>query len=386
MNAQLPPSDAAAPLPTPDTPPAHGTTPPQPKPAGTSRQRVLWLASLLVILAIAVWQLYAVRAELERSRGDLARRLAAAEETARGAQAVARQVHDSLDSLQQRVGGIDARVGDAASQQDALQSMYQELMRARDERFLTEVEQAVGIASQQLQLAANVPAALTALLAAEARLASQNRPQLLAVRKLVARDIERLRALPTADITGMALRLETMLGIIDTLPMGFEHTPTVRPVPPKPAAAKPVAPTKGKVAPAAVSEPASAPVSGEPGFVSSLLGELWSELRQLVRIERLDRAEPPLLAPQQALYLRENLRLRLLSARLGLLQRDARSFAEDVRQSRVWVERYFDVDAAPVRNMLGDLRQMEAARLNVELPSLAETEAALRNLKFGRGN
>lgn len=384
MNEQLTSPDAAPPQPAQDSP-AAAATPRSPQTGGKGRQR-LWLASLLVVAAIAVWQVYAVRAELDRTRADIARRLVNAEESVRGAQAVVRQVHDSLDSLQQRVGGIDARVGEAASQQEALQGMYQELMRARDERFLTEVEQAVGIASQQLQLAANVPAALTALQAAEARLASQNRPQLLAVRKLVARDIERLRALPTADITGMALRLETMLGIIDNLPLGFEHAPPAKPAPSKQVAAKPSTPTKGKQLPVQASEPVAAPVPEEPGFLSSLLGELWGELRQLVRIERLDRAEPPLLAPQQALYLRENLRLRLLSARLGLLQRDARSFAEDVRQSRLWLERYYDVDAAPVRNMLGDLRQMEAARLNVELPSLAETEAALRNLKFGRGN
>lgn len=377
-------------LPTPDAAPAPPVAPRPPKPASPrpSRQRLL-VATVLAVIALAAWQVYTVRTELERTRTEFAHRLAESGEAARTAQIAARQLHESVDSLQQRVGAIDARVSDAASQQDALQSMYQELMRARDERFLTEVEQAVSIASQQLQLAGNVPAALAALESAEARLSTQSRPQLLALRKLVARDIERLRALPTADITGMALRLETMLGVIDGLPLGFEHAPQDKQAAaPKPAPAKPAAAPKGKKTPMPASVPvaASAAPDAEPGFLRSLLGELWGELRQLVRIERLDRPEPALLGPQQALYLRENLRLRLLSARLGLLQRDARTFAEDVRQSRLWLERYFDVATAPVSNMVGDLRQMEAARLNVELPSLAETEGALRNLKFGRAN
>lgn len=384
MNETLPTQDSA-----PDAASASALPPRPVKPAGVrpARQRLL-IASLLAVAALAAWQLYAVRTELEHTRAEFTRRLSDTAEAAQSAQAASRQVRDSLDGLQQRIGGIEARVTDAASQQEALQSMYQELMRARDERFVTEVEQAVGIASQQLQLAGNVPAALAALQNAEARLATQNRPQLLSVRKLVSRDIERLRAVPLADTTGIALRLETMLGVIDSLPLGFERLPQDKRPAAKPAE-KPVPVVKGKkpVAPAEASAPPAAVPSNESsGFFRGLLTELWVELRQLVRIERLDRPEPILLAPQQAAYLRENLRLRLLSARLGLLQRDARSFAEDVRQSRQWLERYFDVDAAPVANMLSDLRQMEAARFNVELPSLAETEAALRSLKFGRGN
>lgn len=380
MKDMLPPPDASMQ----DAAPPRPVQPTSPRPAA---QRLL-VATVLGVVALAGWQLYAVRTELERTRADIARRLADNGEAARAAQAVSRQVHDSLDSLQQRVGGLDARLADAASQQDALQSMYQDVMRARDERFLTEVEQAVSIAAQQLQLGGNVPAALNALESAEARLATQSRPQLLVVRKLVARDIERLRALPTADITGMALRLETMLGVIDTLPLGFEHLPIDKKAGAKPAAKPTSSAPKGKKA---VSQPvppvaASAGPAEEPGFFSSLVSELWGELHQLIRIERLDRAEPALLPPQQSAYLRENLRLRLLSARLGLLQRDARSFAQDVGQARRWLENYFDVEAAPVANMLADLRQMEAARLNVELPSLAETESALRNLKFGRSN
>lgn len=337
------------------------------------------------------WQLYDTRVELEQTRAEFARRLADGETAGREARALSKQNQDSLQALQAHVGALDAKLADSANQQEALESMYQELMRARDERFLADVEQAVSIASQQLQLAGNVPAALAALQSAEARLASQGRPQLLPVRKLLARDIDRLKALPTADVTGMALRLETMLGAIDSLPLGFEHTPPAQSAA-KPAPAKPpvkAARAGGRKVPQATSAPEAASAANateSPGFVMSMLGDLWGEVRQLVRIERLDRPDPALLSPQQAVYLRENLRLRLLSARLALLQRDGQTFSEDVRQSRIWIERYFDVSVPAVASVLNDLRQMEAARLNVELPSLAETEAALRTLKFGRAN
>jgi uroporphyrin-3 C-methyltransferase len=107
-----------------------------------------------------------------------------------------------------------------------------------------------------------------------------------------------------------------------------------------------------------------------------------SGFRELVRIERLDRPDPVLLAPTQVNYLRENIRLRLLSARLALLQRDGRVFAEDTQQARLWLERYFDMQDRNVASLVEELRQMESARLVVELPQLTETEAALRRLRL----
>ncbi len=109
-----------------------------------------------------------------------------------------------------------------------------------------------------------------------------------------------------------------------------------------------------------------------------------NDFRELVRIERLDKPDAVLLAPTQATYLRENIRLRLLTARLALLQRDGRMFAEDSQQARLWLERYFDTKDRSVASLVEELRQMESARLVVELPQLTETEAALRRLRLAR--
>jgi uroporphyrin-3 C-methyltransferase len=114
----------------------------------------------------------------------------------------------------------------------------------------------------------------------------------------------------------------------------------------------------------------------------SWLADLWHELRQLVRIERLDRPDPGLLAPREIYFLRENLRLRLLSARLALLARDGRSFASDLQQAETWLERYFDTRAAGVQEAQQQLRAL--ARLDVmrEPADLNETLSALRNFKL----
>ncbi|MEC5399584.1 uroporphyrinogen-III C-methyltransferase [Uliginosibacterium sp. H1] len=374
--------------------PVPAPNPPAPPAAARAGRANRWILPLAIIgtagLLFLAWQWIDTRQELRRTQEELARRLNEGDTVAREARTLADKSHDQLQTIQAKLGAVEARLAETQGLQSTLESVYQEFSKARDERVLADVDQAVGIAIQQLQLAGNIPAALTALQSAEARLGSVDRAQLLPLRRALARDIDRLKALPLADVTSMALQLETMLGRIDSLPLGFEHAP---PLPGRNASAPAAAPRKPAPTPRRGSKPevqsapvaaASAPLAPpEPGFLSSILSDLWTDFRHLIRIERMDRPDPALLSPSQSAYLRENLRLRLLSARLALLQRDGKVFGEDIRQVEQWLERYFDVSARPVAQMLTELRQLEGARLKVEVPTLADTESALRALKAG---
>ena len=79
------------------------------------------------------------------------------------------------------------------------------------------------VASQQLQLAGNVPSALTALQLAEAKLQRLDRPQFVPLRRALARDIDRLKAVPYVDIVGMSLKLDQGLAAVDTLPLAMDE-------------------------------------------------------------------------------------------------------------------------------------------------------------------
>src|SRR5918911_1014816 len=111
---------------------------------------------------------------------------------------------------------LDARLAEWQSQQLALEALYQELSRNRDEWQLAEIEQVLAIASQQLQLARNVRAALLALQLAEARLARADRPQFVPIRRALARDIERLKTLPVLDLPGMSMRIDTLAAQVES--------------------------------------------------------------------------------------------------------------------------------------------------------------------------
>jgi uroporphyrin-3 C-methyltransferase len=359
--------------------------------ADSPRQPAAKLAIGLAVLALLAssglgWLAWQGNQRLEATRQELSRRLADSDAAQRDAQAGTKQDRAALDALQAKVGALDARAAEMQSQQLALETMYQELSRVREDRLLSEIEQEVAIAAQQLQLAGNVEAALIALQGAEARLAKSAQAQFLPLRKLLNRDIERLKALPGADVPGIAMKLNEILEAVPNLPLAYEQrpAPTEAEKPPKPGSAessvKPPASTTTPAAPAA--EPAKA--FDWQALGEAWLADLWREVRQLVRIERIDRADPGLLSPRESLFLRENLRLRLLSARLGLLARDGSSFQSDIKQADEWLERYFDNRAPAVAAARATLKNLAKQNVMREPIELNETLAALRNFKLSR--
>lgn len=322
-----------------------------------------WAAVLLALAALGLlgWHWFDTQQRLAGLQGEVARRLAQSDAAGGETRLLAQQGQETMAGLESRLSGLEARLAESQSQQAALDALLQDMSRNRDDRLLSDVEQALGVAVQQLQLAGNVEAALVALQGADARLAEAGHARLVPLRKVLARDMERLRALPLTDVQGVGLRIESVASAVDSLPLAFEA---------KPAAADPAA--------AAPSPPAST-APAEP--VRQLLGELWRELKSLIRIERLDRPDPALLTPANAFFLRENLRLRLLAARLALLQRDGAAFRRDVQQSLAWLERYFDMGATPVRTAAATLKPLGALSLEQALPDLGDSLAALRKLK-----
>jgi len=326
--------------------------------AALRRPSVLLATVALVLLG---WQWLETRSRLSGLETELARRLAEGDASLKEGRAQTRAAQEDLQALQTKVGSLEARLAEAQGQQMALEAMTQELSRSRDERLLAEIEQAVSTAAQQLQLAGNVQVALIALQGADARLARTNQPQFIALRKLVTRDIERLRALPTADVPGIALKLETIIAQVDTMPLAFEQRPLA-------------------AAPAAK---AASPAADMPWW-QKMSADFWQEIKQLVRIERIDKADPGLLSPSQNFFLRENLKLRLINARLALLVRDGSSFREDMRQSADWLERHFDSRAKPVQSALTTVRSLGAVDVALTPPTLDETLGALRNFRLAK--
>jgi len=124
--------------------------------------------------------------------------------------------------------------------------------------------------------------------------------------------------------------------------------------------------------------------SGRCGGWDRAWRAIWEELKGLVRVERLDASDPALIAPEGRVFLRENMKLRLLHARLALLQRDEASFRGDLKAVQGSLERWFDTKQKPVASALQTLAQLNAAAVNVELPTINDSLDAARSVKLPR--
>ncbi|MGH8736853.1 MAG: uroporphyrinogen-III C-methyltransferase [Burkholderiales bacterium] len=316
--------------------------------------------AILIAIAMAALGWVDARRRIDATQTELAHRLRDIEAEARAARALAQQAQESVRETQTRVGQLDSRLGELQSQKRALESLYQDLARNRDAVQLAEIEQVLSIASQQLQLSGNVHAALLALQFADDRLARADRPQLLPIRRAIAHDIERLTAAPALDLPGLSLRIDALVEAVDGLPLAFDE----------------------RTAPA----PAGALSSqaGSEGFFARLGAQVWSELRKLVVLRKVESPAPPLLPPSQSYFLRENLRLRLLNARLSLLMRDETGYRGDLRAAQTWVKRYFDLHAKRTEDALAQLEQLSSVSLDLALPDISESLEAVRSFKAHR--
>jgi uroporphyrin-3 C-methyltransferase len=347
------------------TPPSYGSPtlppttereslPPVHKPV-ISRTLVTVLAVCALVAALGAW--LDGRRVLRDFRGEVAERLLGVDNSISATAKAEIDLAGVLKDAQGRINQLEAQLAESQSQQAALEALYRDLAPSRDEIAVSEIEQVLLVAGQQLQLAGNVPSALTALQLADIKLRQLDRPQFLPLRRALASDMEALRAVPFVDVTGLSLKLDQAMALAPTLPLAMDERL------PQAAAAK------GDVPPADV-----------PAW-RRVLGDAWAQLRDLVRIENSDRPAAALLPPPQQYFLRENVRLRLLGARIALQNHDDASFRADVAAADALLKQYFDTRTKPVQTVQATLKLLAATPATGSMPTLTRSLEAVRALR-----
>jgi len=346
---------------------------------------------------------------------EVVRRLQGAERNLADTGSQLRQATDALRDSQNRLAALEAKLSDSVAQQAQLERLYQELAQSRNDAVLAEVESTLVSASQQLQLGGNVRAALLALQEADARLDRIRLPSQSPIRRAVAADLVLLRQAEAVDVNALAAKLETISEGIDKMPLLSEpRVPSSEPrVPGKPEdrtspqVKKPIAPSSESsrersvgtsAAPSATTSVTPSDSLLNPARIAALLGlgpEGWTrrladwslvfqELGHWVRVRRIDRPDAMLLAPEQAWFVRENLKLRLAQARWALLTRNDAVLRFDLEQAVETLEHWFDRDQRLVAQAILSLGQIRSVSSNVPLPSIHQSLSAIRLVRAAR--
>jgi uroporphyrin-3 C-methyltransferase len=333
-------------------------------PAAASRRLVqVWglVAALALLLSVLLWS------RLMTLQDQLARQSADAGTNAAEARMLARQAQEQQRELAARQAVMEARLGEVALQRTQLDELMQSLSRSRDENLVVDIESAIRLAQQQAQLTGSVEPLLAALRTAEQRVQRVPQARLAPLQRALARDTARIKATPLSDTPTLLARMDELVRLADELPLA--NAVATSPAPARELAAKPVA---------------------ETGLAS--LTDWWQrtvqvaadELRGLVRVSRIDHPDAVLLTPEQSFFVRENLKLLLLNARLGLLARQPEAARADLRKAAAALDKYFDANARRTRAAAGLLQQTLEQMKTLELPRVDDTLAALATAAAGR--
>jgi uroporphyrin-3 C-methyltransferase len=356
----------SSPLPPTEPPPALpvATLPPAPAPAGEERSVAISRNALVALILLAggalvtsamLWQ------KLSGIQEQLARQSADTGANAIEARALARQAQEIARDTAARQVVLESRVSEVALQRTQLEDLMQTLSRTRDENLVIDIEAALRLAQQQTQLTGSAEPLLGALRTAEQRLARAGQPRLARLRAAIVRDIERIKAASVTDVPGVLARLDDLVRQVDDLPVANA-------VP-----ARPSGETARKPVPA-----------GHAEWWHIWRDAVIDEARALVRVSRVDQPEAALLAPEQAFFLRENMKLKLLNARLSLLARQNEVARADVAAAAAALHKYFDPSSRRTQAAATQLQQVQAQVRTAELPRVDETLAALVTAGAGK--
>ncbi|MES2975003.1 MAG: uroporphyrinogen-III C-methyltransferase [Pseudomonadota bacterium] len=338
-------------------------------PAASAGQGTAALVSLprgvlLVLIALVIASLVAsglLWQKLSSIQRQLARQSADAGTVAIEARALAKQAQERALETAARQAVTDSRLSEVALQRSQLEELMQSLSRSRDENLVVDIESAIRLAQQQAQLTGSVEPLLAALKSADQRVSRAAQPRLASVQRAMARDIERIKAASVTDTPGLLIKLDDLMRQVDDLPVANAVIP---------------------VSVIAASKPAP---SGTPSALwDRALQVVLAEVRGLVRVSRIEQPEAVLLTPEQTFFLRENLKLKLLNARLGLLARQVEGARADVASASLALGKYFDPASRKTQAAAGLLQQVQSQMKTVELPRVDETLAALATAAAGR--
>jgi uroporphyrin-3 C-methyltransferase len=319
----------------------------------------LYLSALVAVVALGtgalLWQ------KVQAMQENLARQSADAVGQSTDAKTSAHQARDLAMETAAKLAVTDAKLTEVALQRAQVEELIQSLSRSRDENLVVDIEAAVRLAQQQAQLTGSIEPLVSALKMAEVRLGRAAQPRLAPLQRAIARDIARVQNTPLSDTPALLLQLDELVLLADELQ---------------------IANAVGITAPADTL--ARKPQEAVGDWWWRVLAVLREEAKSLVRVSKITEPEAALLSPEQSFFVRENFKLRILNARLGLMARQIGPARADIATAAESLTRYFAPQSRKTQTAAALLRQVQTKMRTLDVPRVDETLAALSTAAAGR--
>lgn len=332
---------------------------------------------MIAAMAVSMMTSFYLWRKLTNIQEHLARQSADATNLSVEARSLAKNAQDVAREASARSSLNETRLSEVALQRSQLDELMQSLSRSRDENLVVDVESALRLAQQQAQLTGSVEPLLAALKTADQRLARAAQPRLNAVRRALASDIDKIKSAVVTDIPSLLVKLDEIGRLVEDLPVLNTVTAVPR-----------TEQQNASLKPVGVKAPVSNQDADWQTTLQNALQKNWqivrAELVKLVRVSRIESPDAVLLSPEQTYFFRENLKLKILNVRLGLLGRQIQSAKTDLMSVASDVLKYSDPSAKQAQLLQTALSQVQAQLGNASIPALDTSLAALTLAAAGK--
>ncbi|CAJ0996594.1 uroporphyrinogen-III C-methyltransferase [Sodalis praecaptivus] len=364
-HASTPLSGDAEPRPAAPSRPAGGKIPPagngKPgKTAGGRRPLALILAALALVIAVllAIGVYIAARQQAHQQEAARAQLQASLDELNQAQQTQRQQYQASLAAQRQ---ALDAARAQQAAQGRKLEDLQNKLTAITGTNantwLLSQADFLVKMAGRKLWSDRDVVTAGALLKSADASLAQMNDPSLTEARRAITEDIGTLAGVSQIHFDGIILKLNQLTNQVDNLRLADNDSD-------------------------------ESPMDSDSGELSGSIQE-WRQnlskswhnfMNDFITVRRRDTGAEPLLAPNQDVYLRENIRARLLVAAQAVPRHQNEIYQQSLDSVSTWVRAYFDADDANTRAFLSQLDALGQEDITMNLPDSLQSQPLLDKL------
>lgn len=298
---------------------------------------------------------------LENARRDYAAQL---DKAALGESDNARRLNQSIDTqqkLEQHFRLLDDSVRQTQAALSNTQTQYQSLSNDRLQWLINETDYTLNATSQQILWHGNSPAVIDTLTALEQRLSAFDFPELLPLKKAISDDLQTLKARPVVNTVAVSLRLERLLADTEHLPLLMDRL-------------------------FKENTPAAIELSENQGvWYKNLWQTAKDNMGNLVQIRKIDNPDIMALSADQVYFIRKNIELRLLDARIALMQYQSAVYQDDLAAAIAEINRHFDTNHPTVKAWLAEAEQLKNTDISREQDGdmLKNSLSAVRKLKQG---
>lgn len=269
--------------------------------------------------------------------------------------------------LNERLGSVEQTL---ASQQAIITQAQNELNRAiglhRNDWAIAEIRYLLSLAANTLQFERRADTALVLLQSAQQRLQELPAPTFAKLQNALDRDIAALSQISQPDLNHVATTLQNLAANADKLPLSGATValpPTAQPNPWQSAAV----------------DPNDGVFNKALAYISIAADGAWQSIKRMVVVQHAGAPSEPLLPPEQAFFLQQNLRLKLEGAAVAALRGDNEAYRRNIGAINVWLHRFFNIDAADTQDFVQQLVGLEKINLSPKLPTL-EAQSALQQV------